>query len=199
MTQHAITLPYLRTSPNHIPRRDLVLSASDSLSLVVTVVESDHPNAQAIILSTDANGPAMQLVIWQDHDMWDTCHDYQRPGTLYGTVLQSVIGYPASAAGSWEFHLPTGSFTNGTWRDFPIRCGWSILLLWNNGAKSSVLAQGIMNIMRPRVWGVPLIAVPPIEPPIIIIPPSVSLLDLVTSDTARPILASDSLLQLETS
>ena len=198
MTQMAITLPYLRTSPVHIPRRDLVLSASDSLSLTVTVVETDHPSAQAIILSTDIDGPAMQLVIWQDRDTWNTWGDYQRPGSIHGTVLQSVIGYPGSAAGSWEFHLPTGSFTNGTWHDFPIRRGWSILLLWNNGTKSSVLAQGIMNIMPPRVWGVPLVAVPPEIPPPIIPPTAPSFLWLTTDDL-RPIVASDTLKQLETS
>jgi hypothetical protein len=198
MTQHAITLPYLRTSPNHIPRRDLVLSASDSLSLVVTVVETDHPNAQALILDIGINGPAMQLVIWQDHDIPNGWCDYQRPGTLYGTVLQSVSGYPSGAAGSWEFHLPTGSFANGTWRDFPIRCGWSILLLWNNGAKSSVLSQGIMNIMRPRVWGVPLIAVPP-DPTIPVVPPVAPSLLWLTTDSLIPIVASDTLKQLETS
>ena len=198
MTQHAITVPYLRTSPNHIPRRDLVLSASDSLSLLVTVVESDHPNAQALILSTDADGPAMQLVIWQDQDIPNGWCDYQRPGSIYGMVLQSVSGYPSGAAGSWEFQLPTGSFTNGTWHDFPIRCGWSILLLWNNGAKSSVLAQGTMNIMRPRVWGVPLVAVPPEIPPPIIPPVAPSFLWLTTDDLT-PILTSDTAKQLETS
>lgn len=197
--QQTITLPYLRTSPNHIPRRDLVLSASDSLSLSVVVVETDHPSAQALILNTDINGPAMQLVIWQDNDTWNTCCDYQRPGSVYGTVLQSVPGHPGSAAGSWEFHLPTGSFTNGTWHDFPVRCGWSILLLWENGAKSSVLSQGIMNIMRPYVRGVPLIAVPPIEPPPFIPPVAGSLLGLITSATHQPIETSGTLLLLETS
>jgi hypothetical protein len=95
--------------------------------------------------------------------------------------------------------LPTGSFTNGTWHDFPMRCGWSILLLWNNGTKSSVLAQGIMNIMRPYVRGVPLVAVPP-DPDLPIIPQPVapSLLWLTTDDL-QPIVASDTLKQLETS
>lgn len=194
----AITLPYLRTSPVHIPRRDLVLSASDSLSLTVTVVETDHPSAQAIILSTDIDGPAMQLVIWQDTDSWNTWCDYQRPGMIYGTVLQSVIGRPGSAAGSWEFHLPTGTFAIGAFRGYPPRCGWSVLLLWNNGAKSSVLGQGIMNILPPFVRGVPLVAIPP--DPIIPIIPSVAPSFLwLTTDDRTPILASDTLKQLETS
>lgn len=196
--QYAITLPYLRTSPVHIPRRDLVLSASDSLLLTVTVVETDNPSAQALILSTDINGPAMQLVIWRDSDAWNTWCDYQRPGSVYGTVLQSISGKPGGAAGSWDFHLPTGSFSTGTFRGFPLRCGWTILLLWDNGAKSSVLGQGVMNILPPFVQGVPLAAIPPDPVPPIIPPVAPSFLWLLTDDN-RPILASDTLKQLETS
>jgi hypothetical protein len=192
--QQSITLPYLRTSPVHVPRRDLVLSASDSLLLNVAVVERDHPSSSALILTTDACGPSMQLVLWNESDRWNTCCDYERPGTVYGTVLRSVTGHPGDAVGSWDFHIPTGTFAN-----FPRRCGWTILLLWNDGTSSSVLAQGIVSFLRPFVQGVPLSAIPP-DPDIPPVQPGAgSLLDLVTSDTLRPMLASVTLDQLETS
>ena len=176
--QHAITLPYRRTSPVHVPRSDLVLSASDSLLLTVVVVESDHPSAQAIVLNTDANGPAMQLVMWDDAEYRHGWGDYGRGGyytsaVCAGSLLQSIPGTPGSAAGSWEFYIATGAFAH-----VPLRCGWAILLLWNGGAKSSVLGQGIASFLRPFFTGTPLIAIPPI-PPIQPLPPgAASLLGL---------------------
>src|SRR4029077_20783476 len=102
----------------HVPRRDLMLSASDSLALNVAVVERDHPSAPALILTTDACGPSMQLVLWNERDGGNTCCDYERPGAIYGTMLRSVIGRPGAAVGSWDFDLPTGTFAN-----YPRRCG----------------------------------------------------------------------------
>ena len=43
MSSFAMTVPIARTSPIHIPRRDLVLGRADSLYLRVTVVDSDDP------------------------------------------------------------------------------------------------------------------------------------------------------------
>jgi len=191
--QHSITLPYRRTSPVHVPRSDLVLSAADSLLLTVCVVESDHPSAQAIVLHTDADGPAMQLVIWDGADYGYVWGDYQRAWTP-GLMLQSIPGYPGSAAGSWDFHIPTGTF-----KDFPLRCGWAILLLWANGAKSSVLGQGIANFLRPFFLGTPLSAIP-IEPPPIITPPGPpSHTGLLTDDLHPIVMSNDITRQLETS
>ena len=193
MTQAAITLPYLRTSMVHVPRRDLVFSASDSLYLNIAVVESDHPNAQALILTTDEDGPSMQLVLWREIDQWGAwgC-DYGRPGSTFGTVLSSTSGVPGEAAGSWDFHLPTGTFA-----DFPLRCGWSVLLLWDGGTKSSVLARGIAHVMRPLISGVPLAEIPPVIPPII--PPTTPSNLWLTTDSGIPIITSDTAKQLETS
>lgn len=194
--QQTITLPYLRTSPVHLPRRDLVLSASDSLLLSIVVVENDRPSAQTLILTTDADGPAMQLVIWNESHhqsgSWDYGH-WWNYGPTPGAVLQSVSGTPGSAGGSWDFHLPTGTFS-----DVPLRCGWTILLVWAKGAKTEVLAQGIINVLRPFLRGVPLNELPPEPIPPIVPPVASSLLRLVTDDL-HPIITSDSVHHLETS
>lgn len=190
--QHSITLPYRRTSPVHVPRSDLVLSAADSLLLTVVVVETDHPSAQAIVLHTDVDGPAMQLVLWDDADYGYAWGDYQR-AFAPGLLLRSTPGTPGSAAGSWDFHIPTGTFA-----DFPLRCGWAILLLWASGAKSSVLGQGIASFLRPFFIGTPLTAIPP-DPPIPIIPPGAAPHLALTTDNLFPIITSNTSRQLETS
>jgi hypothetical protein len=191
--QHSITLPYRRTSPVHVPRADLVLSAADSLLLTVVVVESDHPSAQAIVLHTDENGPSMQLVLWDDADYGYGWGDYQRAWAP-GLLLRSTPGTPGTAAGSWDFHIATGSFA-----DFPLRCGWAILLLWNNGAKSSVLAQGIASFLRPYFTGTPITAIP-IEPEPPITPPGPPAhLGLMTDDLHPMVMSNDPTRKLETS
>jgi len=191
--QHSITLPYRRTSPVHVPRSDLVLSSADSLLLQVIVVETDHPSAQTLILHTDANGPAMQLVLWDDADYGHAWGDYERAFTP-GALLQSIPGTPGSAAGSWDFHIPTGTFA-----DFPLRCGWAILLLWADGAKSSVLAQGIASFLRPHFTGTKLTAIIPV-PPIDPTPPGPpSLVGLLTDDLHPIVMSNDITRQLETS
>jgi hypothetical protein len=190
--QHSITLPYRRTSPVHVPRSDIVLSSADSLLLTVVVVESDHPSAQALVLATDINGPSMQLVLWDDADYGYAWGDYQRAWAP-GLLLQSIPGTPGAAAGSWEFHIPTGTFAS-----FPLRCGWSILLLWGNSTKSSVLAQGIASFLRPFFTGIPIGDLPQPEPIPPIPPGPGSQIGLLTDDL-HPIITSTTNRQLETS
>ena len=74
MPSFAMTLPYMRTSPIHVPRRDLVLGRADSLYLRVTVVDSDNPCAQALEMSGGIGGPVLQMLVWPDHhyrNSWD--------------------------------------------------------------------------------------------------------------------------------
>ena len=66
MSSFAMTVPYMRTSPLHIPRHDLVLGLADSLFLRVTVVDSDNPCAQAIELTGGIGGPVLQMTVWAD-------------------------------------------------------------------------------------------------------------------------------------
>ena len=62
--QYSFVLPYLRSTPIHIPRRDLVVGGADSVLLEVGVVESDDPSAQAIVLTGGIGGPALRMTVW---------------------------------------------------------------------------------------------------------------------------------------
>ena len=80
MTQLAVTLPIDRVSPVRIPVRDLVLGGTDSLTLCVTVVECDNPDAPPIELTGGIGGPAVSLFVWPGGYGpgygWGGCHDY---------------------------------------------------------------------------------------------------------------------------
>ena len=64
----------MRTSPVHIPRRDLVLGRADSLFLRVTIISEDNACAQGLELSGGIGGPVLQMLVWPDHHhrtSWD--------------------------------------------------------------------------------------------------------------------------------
>jgi hypothetical protein len=145
--QQTIVLPCLRTSPVHIPRRDLVLSASDSLTLRVTVVESDTPDALLITITGGLGGPAAQLNIWADAPICGCCWDYGRPGTAGGTVLWSGMGTPQIGLGSFDFFLPIGTLAN-----LPQRCGWGVQIGWSDNTSADMLFEGKLHI-RGRFGG----------------------------------------------
>ena len=48
MTTVALILPLDRVSPVRVPIRDLVLGGTDSLTLLVTIVDRDSPDALPI-------------------------------------------------------------------------------------------------------------------------------------------------------
>lgn len=147
--QQTIFAPYLRTSPVHIPRRDLVLSATDSLTLRVTVVESDDPNAQQVVITGGIGGPAAQLVIWLDqawggYSGWNWPSwgwDYGRLAAAPGTILWSGIGTPQPGLGSFDWFLPPGTLAN-----LPPRCGWGVQMGWDGNAKTETLLIGALNV-----------------------------------------------------
>lgn len=147
--QQTIFAPYLRTSPVHIPRRDLVVSAADSLTLRVTVVESDDPNAQQVVITGGIGGPAAQLVIWLDQAWggysgwhWPSWGwDYGRLAAPPGTILWSGIGTPQPGLGSFDWFLPPGTLAN-----LPPRCGWGVQMGWDGNAKAETLMIGRLNV-----------------------------------------------------
>jgi len=139
--QQTIFAPCLRTSPLYIPRRDLVLSAADSLTLRVTVVESDDPNAQQVVITGGIGGPAAQLVIWQDQCRPGGWWDYQAPPTAGGTILWSGTGTPQAGLGSFDWFLPPD-----TLRGFPRRCGWAVQMGLDANTMADTLLYGRLNI-----------------------------------------------------
>jgi hypothetical protein len=74
MTAQTLVLPYMRTSPVHIPCRDLVLGGADCLALEVSIVEADNPSAQALVLTGGIGGPALTMLVAPDYwhrNSWD--------------------------------------------------------------------------------------------------------------------------------
>jgi hypothetical protein len=150
--QQTIVTPYLRSTPLHDQRRDLVAYASDSLTLRVTVVESDNPNAQLLTITGGVGGPAAQLIIWGGYPptsgRWDWSYgygwgwgcDYGRGPPADGTILWSGTGTPQTGLGSFDFFLPANTFIN-----FPRRCYWAVQLGWY-GQKSDLLFSGVLQI-----------------------------------------------------
>lgn len=138
--QHTLTLPYLRTTSLHIPRRDLVVASSDSLSLRITVVEADDPDAQMLSITGGIGGPAAQLTIWQDYDPSCSCCDYGRPPIHY-SVLWTGMGTPQIGIGAFDWRLPIGTLAN-----MPRRCGWAVQMGWDDNAKADTLMWGRIHI-----------------------------------------------------
>ena len=166
MTTIALTLPLDRTSPLHIPTRDLVLGGTDSGTLLVSVVECDNPDALPIDLSGGLGGPTLSLFVWPDGYRggcggwggwhggggWGGyCHDYGwgwHGGGVAGpgTVLWSATGTIYDAAtGTFAIAIPAG--TMGTW---PRRCRWAIFLDADGGGEAELLAEGHLHV-RPMV------------------------------------------------
>jgi hypothetical protein len=166
MTAQVMILPYQRSSPLHIPRRDLVLGSADSLALRVTVVESDDPSAPALELTGGIGGPGCSITVWRDGPggPWD----YGAPPAMPGSVLWTGTGTDSDAVGSFDIDMPVGQMA-----DWPLRCGFAIRLDWDGGLKSELLAHGSLHVRH-----VPGAAVPTAEVITTDIPP----LDPITTD-----------------
>jgi hypothetical protein len=149
MPSFAMTVPYARTSPIHIPRRDLVLAAADSVFLRVTVVDSDNPCAQAIELTGGVGGPAAQFIVWADAQQrysWGWDNGWRVPdygwGCGYGSgqVLANVAGVPGDALGSFDFAFPSGTMSQ-----WPRRCCWCVQLGYDTQG-AEVLMTGQLHV-----------------------------------------------------
>jgi hypothetical protein len=140
MPSFAMTVPYLRTTPIHIPRRDLVLAAADSLRLRVLIVEADTPTAPGIDVTGGIGGPAAQFAVWPD-----VAGHYWDYGTAFphcGRLLWSGDGVAVSGiSGAFDF-----SFSSGTLSRWPRRCRWSVQL--NDTLGAEVLMTGRLHIAQ---------------------------------------------------
>ena len=143
MPSFAMTLPYMRTSPIHVPRRDLVLGRADSLYLRVTVVDSDNPCAQALELSGGIGGPVLQMIVWPDHHHHRNSWDYGRWNWAQcpGSVLWVGTGVASDALGAFDIAFPTATMSN-----WPRRCAYAIQLDYDGGGSTDLLAEGRLQL-----------------------------------------------------
>jgi hypothetical protein len=143
--QETIVLPYMRNSATRLPRRDIVITAGDSLTLRASIVESDDPAARALVLTGGVGGPQARIVVFTDSPCPGYGWDYGRPVAAPGTVLWVGYGVRSETAlGSFDFFVPFE--TIGT---LPGRCAWALQLAWDAGRKSEMLARGIMHVSGP--------------------------------------------------
>ena len=139
MTQ-SIVLPYLRISPVRLPRRDLVLGGGDSLLLEVSVIESDHPNARALV-TTGPDAPVLTMTVSAcgPSGPWD----YGAAPCCTGNVLWTGEGtVSASTVGTYELRFP-----DDTMASWPRRCAWQIELDWNASGDTQMLSWGNLHVL----------------------------------------------------
>jgi hypothetical protein len=134
----AMTVPYIRTSPLHIPRRDLVLAAADSLYLRVTVVDSDDPCAQALEITGGVGGPSTQFTVFEVGPGYYDDYGWALPSC--GRVLWNGIGVTSDALGAFDFTFPSGTMAN-----WPRRCGWAVQLNYDTQG-AEVLMHGRLHV-----------------------------------------------------
>jgi hypothetical protein len=145
----------MRTSPLHIPRRDLVMGVADSLFLRVTVVDSDDPCAQGIDLTGGTGGPTLQLLVWADsycRNAWSYGgwgYDY-RNAWDYGAMppwgappIWTGLGVVSDAIGAFDISFPTA--TMSSWSR---RCAYALQLDWDGASGTSLLAEGHLHLAR---------------------------------------------------
>ena len=164
MTALAITLPLTNVSPLYIPRRDLVLSSADSLTLAVTVLTTDDTDAAAIHVIAD--GWALRMAVWRDaggaHSWWGW--DYGHPCFDTHDLLWTGDGVPTAVPGQFAILIPPA-----TMHDWPRRCGFSIALTSFDGGEIDTLCRGTLQVRRAVDGGVAVglgtIVVPPVVPP----------------------------------
>jgi hypothetical protein len=166
MSSFGMTVPYMRTSPVHIPRRDFVLGLADSLYLRITVVDSDNPCAQGIELSGGIGGPMLQMLVWPDR-CYRTSWDYGALPQGPQSVLWVGTGVISDAVGAFDLSFPTATMSS-----WPRRCAYAIQLDWDGSTGTSLLAEGHLHLAR---------SVPRIAAPVI-----------MATDISQPVLTDDS-------
>lgn len=142
MTAASLILPYRRTTPYRIPKRDLAIGAADSLRVRISVIENDAPDAPALIVTGGIGGPALRLLIWADWRVGSGWGDYGRGVLRRGDLLWSGAGV-VNGAGSFDVTMPANRVD--CW---PRRCGFSVQLDWDGGTHSELLCQGALHILR---------------------------------------------------
>ena len=140
MTDINLTVPLQRRSNLYIPRRDLALASTDSVSLLVTLVESDNPDAPATVLP----GAGVTMTVWSDPwtfgwGGWDYgcgC-DYGRG--MAGGVLWSGLERLVEPGGTAEFFLPVATMSG-----WPLRTIWALGVLFSG--TSQIISTGRLHL-----------------------------------------------------
>lgn len=135
--QYAMTLPLARRSPLVIPRRDLVLDSGDALTLQLTLVEADRPDAA--LLDLVGIGPRVVLSIWHT-TQW--C-DYGLP-PAGRAVLRQVEGTIQATPGRADVVLTRGALSG-----YGRRLGWTLQL--DYGGDLSAIAWGALHLQSGAV------------------------------------------------
>ena len=149
MTAFAMTVPYRRTSPVRVPRRDLTLGGVDSLLLAVSVIEYDNPAAALLDTSASGSGsPNLKMLVWPDQyrNFWDYGYgwDYGIPYSYPQRLLWSGVGAASQTIpGTFNISFPTA--TMATW---PRRCSFALQLDWDDGSNTELLTHGSLHIVR---------------------------------------------------
>ena len=148
-------------SPRRIPIRDLVLGGTDSLTLCVTVVECDDPNAAPLELTGGIGGPALSLFVWPGGQVGDMAfgaaatttagvgqggrYPEASPGPARCCMPPPELAPATTLPGTFDILIPAGAM--GGW---PLRCRWAVLLDFNGGGGAELLAEGHLHV-RPMV------------------------------------------------
>lgn len=133
MTAFAFTLPVARRSPIIMPRRDLYLGNGDSLTLALTLVDSDRPDAAAVDLS--GVGPRVRLTLWSGIMRCD--YGLTLTGARAVAVVDGVVADPV--LGRVDMAIEPGVL-----RTYQGRLGWSIQL--DYAGPVTTLAWGVVNL-----------------------------------------------------
>ena len=139
MTDINLTVPLQRRSPLYIPRRDLALAATDSLSLLVTLVEADDPSAPPAVLP----GASVTLTVWADPWPcywgswgygcgWDYGH-----GEVGGVLWSEVEGLSSGSVA--EFFLPIATMSG-----WPLRTIWALSVEFSG--TSTMISTGRLHL-----------------------------------------------------
>jgi hypothetical protein len=141
MTMLAITVPWQQLSPLYLQRRDLVADTMDSLSISMTLVESDDPDAPPADLVTGPTFPGFGLWIWSTPGGCGRPWDYGWRVMNIGTLLWSGAGaIDPVLPGTVNWALPFGTMTEWPWR-----CGWA-LRVGHDGTLVDTLCTGFLNL-----------------------------------------------------
>jgi hypothetical protein len=155
MTTFALSLPLDRISPVRVPTRDLVLGSTDSVTLLVSIVDRDSPDALPIELSGGIGGPAVSMFVWPDSrgchgpnfGGWGCDWDYGWGG-WHGAGPALWTGFATlddMTTGTFAIKVPAGTMSG-----WPRRCRWVIFFDTDGGGEAELLAEGRLHI-RPML------------------------------------------------